>query len=76
MVISFNATSLLHDIANEGESYAHSNHILKIYIPKNTIGIYVNAITKRCEKEMLLLPNMYLALINYPYIDQDSKKMI
>ena len=54
------STSLLKNIANETESYVSQNNLLKIFVPKDTIGVYVNAVTSRSEGKMLLFPNMYL----------------
>ena len=51
-------------------------NLLKIYVPKDTVGIYVNAITRRSEEEMLLFPNMFLALLSYPYKDYETGKII
>ncbi|MEG1981861.1 MAG: ADP-ribosyltransferase, partial [Clostridia bacterium] len=68
----FMSTSLLKNIASENESYATENNLLKIYVPKDTIGIYVNVITKRKEEEILLFPNMYLGLSYYPYKDHNT----
>lgn len=72
----FMSTSLLKNIANETESYASQNNILKIFVPKDTIGVYVNAVTSRSEEEMLLFPNMYLGLVSYPYKDEETGKMM
>lgn len=68
------STSLLKNIANENEPYAAESNLLKIFVPKDTIGVYVNAVTKRSEEEMLLFPNMFFGLISYPYKDQNTKK--
>lgn len=68
----FMSTSLLKRIAFEDDR----KNLLKIYVEKNTCGIYVNAVAKRDEEEMLLLPNMYLRLIEYPYFDEESGKTI
>ncbi len=70
------STSLIKDIVDQEESYAAENNLLKIYVEKGTIGVYVNAVTKRSEEEMLLFPNMYLGLIGYPYNDKESGKII
>lgn len=72
----FMSTSLIKDIANQTESYASQNNLLKIFVPKDTIGVYVNAVTSRSEEEMLLSPNMFLALISYPYLDKETCKRI
>lgn len=72
----FVSTGLLKDIVNEKESYASHKNLLKIYVKKNSIGIYVNSITKRTEQEILLLPKGYFRLIDYPYKDHKINKMI
>ncbi|MEC1695992.1 ADP-ribosyltransferase [Schinkia azotoformans] len=72
----FMSTSLLKNIANEDEPYAAENNLLKIYVPKDTSGVYVNAVTRRSEEEMLLSPNMFLGLASYPYYDQESGKKV
>ena len=72
----FMSTSLIKDIVNQEESYATCDNLLKIYMEQGTIGVFVNAVTKRSEEEMLLFPNMYLGLIDYPYHDKDSGKTI
>lgn len=72
----FMSTSLLKDITNENESYAAESNLLKIFVPQNTIGVYVNAVVRRSEEEMLLFPNMYLGLASYPYKDEETGKMI
>lgn len=72
----FMSTSLLKDIANEQESYAKENNLLKIFVPKDTMGVYVNSVTKRSEEEMLLIPNMYLGLVSYPYKDKKIRKTV
>lgn len=61
----FMSTSLLETIA-ENEEYASNKHLLKIYVPKNTIGLYVNPVTARKEQEILIAPNRQLAMIGYP----------
>ena len=40
------------------------------------MGVYVNAITRRREEEILLFPSMYLGLANYPYRDESISKMV
>lgn len=72
----FMSTSLLKSVTNQNEPYAKEKNLLKIFVPKNTIGVYVNAVTSRSEEEMLLLPNMYLGLVSYPYNDKETKKLV
>lgn len=70
----FISTSLFKDIINSDEAYSEHTNLLKIYIPENTIGVYVNVITKRTEQELLLLPNGYFKLKKYPY--KEGKKKV
>ncbi len=70
------STSLVKIIVNEEELYAAENNLLKIYVGKDSIGVYVNAITSRSEEEMLLYSNGFLGLIEYPYYDKESGKTI
>lgn len=72
----FMSTSLLKNIANENEPYAKEMNLLKIYVPRDTIGIYVNAVARRSEEEMLLISGMYLGLASYPYKDEETGKTI
>lgn len=44
---------------------------MKIFIPKGTVGIYVDTIAHRDEEEILLAPNHYLGLSDYPYLDKE-----
>ena len=60
----------------EKESYSRNPNLLKIYVPKDTFGIYVNTITFRNEYEMLIAPNYYLRLVEYPYKDHATEKTI
>lgn len=66
----FMSTSLLKNIVNTYSEAVGEPHLLKIYVSQNTIGIYVNSITKRDEEEILIAPNNYLWLIDYPYYDE------
>lgn len=66
----FMSTSLLKNIVNTYSEGVEEPHLLKIFVPKNTIGIYINSIAKRDEEEILLAPNNYLRLIEYPYYDE------
>lgn len=68
----FMSTSLLKNIVNIYSEAVEEPNLLKIYVPKNTIGIYVNSITKRDEEEILIAPNNYLWLLEYPYYDEGS----
>ena len=73
----FMSTSMLKSIVEEKEEpYAKYSNLLKIYVDKNSIGIYVNVIANRSEEELLLFSNGYLALTKYPYVDVDSGKTV
>ncbi|AFS79197.1 hypothetical protein Curi_c21940 [Gottschalkia acidurici 9a] len=73
---AFLSTSLLSDIVNSGEAYTNHKNMLKIYVEKGSVGIYVNTVTFRNEQEILLYPNGYLSMIEYPYFDKRLNKMI
>lgn len=66
----FMSTSLLKNIVNIYSNGGSGLYLLKIYVPKGTVGIYVNTVTRRNEEEILLAPNNYLRLIEYPYYDK------
>ena len=72
----FMSTGLLKSIVNSREAYASHKSMLKIYVPEGAIGIYVNVITLSGEEEILLAPGYFLGLIEYPYFDEVTKKMI
>lgn len=72
----FLSTSLLKRIANHNEPYSFDNNILKIYVKKGTLGIFVNSVAPRAEEEILLVPNMYLGMASYPYLDNETGKSI
>ncbi|MDE5553386.1 MAG: hypothetical protein K2I67_02455 [Malacoplasma sp.] len=72
----FMSTSLLKSIVKSDEQYTEHKNMLKIYVSKNTIGVYVNVITKRSEEEILFVSGMRLGLINKPYNDKAIGKTI
>lgn len=72
----FMSTSLLKSITKTNEPYTGRKNLLKIFAQKGTVGIYVNCIASRNEAEILLPPNMYLGLVEYPYKDKESDKII
>ena len=55
------------------ENCGHKSAVLKIYLPKDLLAVYVNAIVRRNEAELLLLPEMFLRLISDPYLDPSGK---
>lgn len=65
----FMSTSLCKDITSTEGHYLQFNKLLKIYVEKGTVGAYTSIVAGKSEEEMLLLPNRYLALVEYPYID-------
>ncbi|WP_236896987.1 ADP-ribosyltransferase [Clostridium beijerinckii] len=70
----FISTSLTAKIVESEEFYSDHNNMLKIYVKANTVGIYVNGVAKRHEKELLLHPNGYFKLLKLPY--EENNKMI
>ncbi len=72
----FLSTSLIKQTIISDVEFKGSNSLLKIYVDEGTIGLYVNSVTRRNEQEMLLYPNYYLGLVNYPYEDTASNKTI
>ncbi|QSX04663.1 hypothetical protein JYG23_08065 [Sedimentibacter sp. zth1] len=63
----FISTSMTLDIVKSEEPYNLHENLLKIYVSKDTIGVYVNSVANRSENEILLYPNGYLRLIKKPY---------
>lgn len=57
------------------ENCGHELHVLKIYIPKDVPAVYVNAIVRRDEAELLLPPEMFLRLVADPYLDSSGKRI-
>lgn len=72
----FMSTSLIKRIVEENEGYTENKNLLKIFVPKDTIGVYANVVQSRDEQEMLLLCGMKLALSSYPYIDEKTGKKV
>lgn len=73
---AFMSTGMLKGITKSNERYTVNKNLLKIYVKKGTVGLYVNAITNRKEEEILFPPNFDLAMINYPYKDNETKKVV
>lgn len=69
----FISTSLIKDIIKSEECYSDHNNLLKIYVKKGTVGIYVNEVTRRAEEEILLYPNGYFKLLEKPYQYSDKE---
>lgn len=57
------------------ENCGHELNVLKIYIPKDVPAVYVNAIVRRDEAELLLPPEMFLRLVADPYLDSSGKRI-
>lgn len=55
------------------ENCGHKADVLKIYLPKDLPAVYVNAIVRRDEAELLLPPELFLRLIAEPYLDPSGK---
>lgn len=72
----FISTSTLKSITELDERYTTYDNMLKIYVPKGMLGLYVNSVTGRKEEEILFPPNLDLSLIKYPYKDKETKKTI
>lgn len=72
----FMSTSMLKNITGLDERYTTYSNLLKIYVPKGMLGLYVNSVTGRKEEEILFPPNLDLSLIKYPYKDKETKKTI
>ena len=71
----FLSTSMTKTIAMHPE-HLGSKYLLKIFVPKGAIGIYVNVIAQRDENELLLISGQYLGMIAYPYYDKTIRKTI
>lgn len=72
----FMSTSLVKSTICNNEDFLNYNNLLKIYVEKGEVGIYSNVIVRRNEQEMIFMPNNYLGLIKYPYVDKDSGRKI
>ncbi len=74
----FMSTSMLKPIHNH-KDYPNDYSILKIYVDHEITpihAIYANAIAKRDEAELLLPPNLYIYMVNYPFNDKGTGKTI
>ncbi len=72
----FISTGLLSEITKVNEHYNGYKNILKLYVKKGSIGVYVNTITKRNEQELLMFPGGYYKLIKKPYKDPKLNKIV
>ena len=68
----FMSTSL--DINIVKSIYEEYRDILKIFIPKGSIGIYIDEIKSRGEAEFLLGPGHRISLIDYPSIEHNDDR--
>lgn len=57
--------------AEKAEQFASCKKMLKIYVRKNTPGIYMDVIWDRKENEILFPPSAILTLISEPYYDEN-----
>ena len=71
----FLSTSLLKKIAEDKE-YEHRGNLLKIYVPRGSVGAYINEIMARDEEEILFLPNAGLTMLDYPAKDKETGKKV
>ena len=65
--LGFLSTSIA---VEKAKPFASSNKMLKIYVRKNTPGIYMDVIWDRDENEILFPPSAILTLISEPYYDK------
>lgn len=73
--MGFLSTSMLKSIANKDE-FSRGEALLKMYVQKGTVGVYVNEVTRRNEEEILLPPGLYIKLMGEPYMDETINKMV
>ena len=69
----FLSTSLIKKACIANKMEYQSDFLLKIYIPENVYGVYVNLIAQRSEMELLLAPEYFLKMIKKPYWDEEAK---
>lgn len=55
-------------IDRKGEVFSEYKNMLKIYVDKETKGFYADVINSRDEQEMVIYPNSYLRMVEYPYM--------
>ena len=72
----FMSTSLLKNIVWSSGYYAGEKNVLKIYVPKGTVALYVSSVYDRSEYELLLPPGVGLWMISSPYEDTELNKMV
>lgn len=73
--LGFLSTSMLKSIVNNDE-FTRGEVLLKMYVKKGTVGVYVNEVTRRSEEEILLPPGLYLRILGTPYMDETINKMV
>lgn len=72
----FISACLLEDITKSTEHYSTRKHLLKIYVKKGTIGIYVSCVehaNRSHEQEMLLFPYGFFRILDGPYRKSGKK---
>lgn len=72
----FMSTSLLKNIVYSSGYFSSEKNILKIYVPKGTVALYVSLVCGRSEDELLLPPGVGLKMISSPYEDTVLDKMV
>lgn len=73
--LGFLSTSMLKSIVNNGE-FARGEALLKMYVKKGTVGVYVNEVTCRNEEEILLPPGLFIRILGTPYLDKIINKLV
>ena len=69
----FLSTSLVKDIAKDAPD---NTVLLKLYVSKATVGVYVNSVVRRNEYEMLLQNNLFLRICKKLYWDEEYGMMM
>ena len=72
----FLSTSMTKEIVKNSEFSYYGDYLLKIFIPKEAVGIYVNSVTRRTENEILLMSGCYLGMASHPFYDASVNKQI
>lgn len=74
---AFMSTALSYDGINDIEEPCLLKIYLNYYPDQNVHGLYVNEYTdKRSETELLLMPGLYIRMLDKPYWDESFKKWV
>lgn len=77
--LGFMSTSLLKIINDNGvpESYSNASYVLKLYVKKDSIGVFSSILAGRSfEHEIILSCGGILEPIKKPYVDNTTKKIV